>query len=83
MNAHHAPRSSTVRSRTAVLAVAGTIFVALVAWFLAAVAHLPEQAVVIPLMVVSFIVSWMVTNARVVDHRHHRVTVVPMPTRVR
>ncbi len=51
-----------------------TIAAATLAWLLATVAHLPENVVVITVMVLAFLASWNVTNPR--PARHHRVTVI-------
>jgi hypothetical protein len=51
-----------------------TIAAASLAWLLATVAHLPENVIVITVMVLAFLASWNVTNHRPV--RHHRVTVI-------
>lgn len=56
------------------LAAIVTVAAAAVAWILASVARLPEQAVVISVMAIAFVASWSVTNHR--SARSHRVTVV-------
>ncbi len=81
MNVRIASPVPSNRSRLAILAATFTVAAALAAWFLSAVAGLPEEAVVITVMVVSFISSWMFTNTRVTDHRYHRVTLVPVRAR--
>jgi len=57
-------------------AVAFTVGIAVVAWLLASVVHLSEQAVVLSVMAVSFAVSWAITNRRPIDR--HRVTMIPV-----
>jgi len=52
---------------------------ALLAWLLASVLHLSEQAVVLSVMTISFAASWAVTNRRPVNR--HRVTLVPVRVR--
>lgn len=81
MNAHiasplHAGPARSVRSFLLVTAAA-----AIAAWFLASVAKLSEETVVISIMVVAFVCSWIATNVRTSDHVAHRVTVVRVRTR--
>jgi hypothetical protein len=79
MNAHHtSPRRHPV-THTAQLAFIVTVAAASVAWLLASVARLPEQAVVISVMVMAFVASWAITNHRpTADLRdaHHRVSMI-------
>ena len=82
MNAH-ITSPAPVRSRLTTLAVAFTAATALVAWFLAAVAELPEQAVVITVMVLAFVTSWIVTNRADSAPAQHRVTMIPLRARAR
>ena len=87
MNAHITSPSTGsptfVAARTARFAVSLTAAVALVAWLLAAVAKLSEETIVISIMVVAFVASWIGTSTRTAPERHHRVTVVRVPARVR
>jgi len=69
-------------TRTGRLINAALVFTggaALLAWLLASVVHLSEQAVVLSVMTISFAVSWAVTNRRPVDR--HRVTMIPVRVR--
>ncbi|MEO6123762.1 MAG: hypothetical protein ABIR32_08620 [Ilumatobacteraceae bacterium] len=75
--AHHSP------ARPIRFAVALTAAVAVVAWFLAAVAKLSEEVIVLSTIVVAFAASWIATSARTDSHRHHRVTLVRVRTRIR
>lgn len=68
-------------ARVSRLAVLVTIAAAAAAWFLASVGRFSEQAVVISVMVISFVASWLITNHRSVAH--HRVTHVRVRTRTR
>jgi hypothetical protein len=52
---------------------------ALLAWVLASVLHLSEQAVVLSVMTISFAMSWAITNRRPANR--HRVTLIPAPVR--
>ena len=52
---------------------------ALLAWLLASVLHLSEQAVVLSVMTIAFAASWAVTNRRPVNQ--HRVTMIPARVR--
>jgi hypothetical protein len=82
MNAHVASPLPANRHRSATFAVTVTAAAALAAWFLAAVIRLPEQAVVLTVMTVSFAISWSITNRRSAVRRPtHRVTMVPVRTR--
>ena len=87
MNAHitSAPTSSTPEflGRNARFAVALTVSVAAVAWFLASVAKLSEETIVISIMVVAFVASWISTSPRTTSNHKHRVTVVGVRSRVR
>ena len=76
MNANiTSPHRHAVAQRSLLLAAAiVTITAASLAWLLAGVAHLPENVVVITVMVLAFLASWNVTNHR--PSRHHRVTVI-------
>ena len=67
----------TGRLINAALVVTGSA--ALLAWLLASVVHLSEQAVVLSVMTISFAVSWAVTNRRTVNT--HRVTLIPARVR--
>jgi hypothetical protein len=77
MNARLASAPAT---RTARFAVLFTGAVVLTAWFLASVVQLSEQAVVLPIIVVAFVASWVVTG-RPAPTSHHRATVIPVRTR--
>ena len=78
------PRRSDARrvARTGRL-IKAALFVtgaaALLAWLLASVLHLSEQAVVLCVMTIAFAASWAVTNRRPADH--HRVTLIPVRVR--
>ena len=67
----------TGRLINAALTVTGAA--ALLAWLLASVLHLSEQAVVLCVMTIAFAASWAVTNRRPVNH--HRVTLIPARVR--
>lgn len=67
------PAARATRLVNAALAV--TAAAALLAWLLASVLHLSEQAVVLTVMAIAFTISWAVTNRRPVSH--HRVTMIP------
>lgn len=71
---HRHRRGSLVQFAVAVTAAA-----AILAWFLAAVAHFSETAVVVTVMTVAFAASWIVTNHR--PAQTHRVSVVPARVR--
>lgn len=70
----HSPRSAHALGHTIQLAALVTAAAAVLAWVLASIARLPENAVVISVMTVAFLASWAVTNHR--PARTHRVTVV-------
>lgn len=70
-------------ARTLRFAVALTAAVALAAWFMASVAKLSEEVIVLSTIVVAFVASWIVTSARTLDQRHHRVTVIRVRTSAR
>ena len=78
MNANiTSPHRHAVAQRSQPLLLAAaivTIAAASLAWLLATVAHLPENVVVITVMVLAFLASWNVTTHR--PSRHHRVTVI-------
>ena len=76
MNAHASPAPASRSARFAVLFTAAVVFTA---WFLAAVAKLSEEAVVLSIVVVTFAGSWVATG-RTASHRPHRVTVVRLRT---
>jgi hypothetical protein len=78
------PRRSDARrvARTGRLinvALAVTGAAALLAWLLASVLHLSEQAVVLCVMTIAFAASWAVTNRRPTNR--HRVTLIPVRVR--
>lgn len=70
-------RHSVAQSNQPLLVLAAAILTfaaAALAWFLATVVHLPENVVVITVMVLAFLGSWNVTNHR--PPRRHRITVI-------
>ena len=80
------PRQTTSRRITAArtgrlinAALVVTAAAALLAWLLAAVLHLSEQAVVLSVMTIAFAASWAITNRRPANH--HRVTLIPARVR--
>ena len=80
------PRRSDARRVTAArasrlinAALVVTASAALLAWLLASVLHLSEQAVVLSVMTIAFASSWAITNRRPVNR--HRVTLIPARVR--
>jgi FtsH-binding integral membrane protein len=73
-------RASAARTgRLVFAALIVTGVAALLAWVLASVLHLSEQAVVLSVMTIAFAASWAVTNRRPVNR--HRVALIPARVR--
>jgi len=81
MNAFSPAPSSRTWHHTVRLGVAVTIAAATVAWLLASVAHLSEQAVLLTAVVAAFFASWTASAHR--QRPSHRVTLVPARVRSR
>jgi len=81
MNALSPAPSSRTWHHTVRLGVAVTIAAATVAWLLASVIHMSEQAVVLTVMVAAFFASWTASAHR--QRPSHRVTLVPARVRSR
>ena len=75
--------TSDFLARNGRFAVAMTVAVAAIAWFLAAVAKLSEETIVLSIMFVAFVASWIGTSTRTAPHRTHRVTVIRVRSRAR
>jgi hypothetical protein len=71
--------SATRTGRLIYTALVVTAAAALLAWLLASVLHLSEQAVVLSVMTIAFAASWAITNRRPANH--HRVTLIPARVR--
>ena len=74
------PVSSARISRPIVAALVITGAAASLAYVLASVLQLPEQAVVITVMTLAFVASWANTYRRPISR--HRVTLIPAPVRI-
>ena len=71
------PQSSLAAAVAIIAAI--TIAAATLAWLLAGIAHLSQNAVVITVMVIAFVASWIASNQR--PGSNHRVTVIRVPVR--